>query len=253
MTCLLSAFLAAMGQESYSLAPEDAGSPARLMVTVPEPQENAGVLLQLMLPDGSSRANESPRLLSGRGWMLAARENRYILLRNGENDPDIPGISWAWRDNGLTRMDNWPNLLKPPALDMTGKAGLATSGWMAMLAECAGAMVIAAVLYWRFFRTSPACRMQRLARSAGTREAAWTAIHSFLTGYLHDRWGLGRHRPSLDWHTRRLDPSLGRRLEQLLAATSAARHGTLVPQPEPILIEWVAWLNDAEAYRARRL
>lgn len=253
MTCLLFAFLAAMGQESYSLAPEDAGSPARLMVTVPEPQENAGVFLQLVLPDESSRAAESPRLLSGRGWMLAAHGDRYFLSRNGDTSPDIPAVSWAWRDNGVVRTDNWPNLLKPPAGNIPAKARLVLSRWIAMLAECAGAMVIAAVLYWRFFRISPACRIQRLARSAGTSEAAWTAIHSFLMNYLHDRWGLGRHRPSLDWHTRRLDPSLGMRLEQLLEATSAARHGTMVPRPEPILTDWVAWLNDAEAYRARRL
>lgn len=246
--------LAVMGQERFSLAPDDAGSPVRMVITVPEPLTQAGVFLSLELPDGTSVESENPRLLRQGGWAIKRENNLVRLHRTDDSRPETAGILWRWRPKGsdLWREDQWNNLTGPTPLEISQKAStVARWGWVA--AEgLAVAVLMAGLLRWLRFR-HPANRLRHAMNGVDPGEPCWARLTRFVNDYLAVYWKIAGRKPSLNWHMKRLDPDLGRRLEQLMEATRSARHGTAFVAPAPLIDAWHRWLTDAEDHRMRRL
>lgn len=248
--------LAILGQEQFSLAPDDAGSPVRMVISVPEPLTQAGVFLSLELPDGTPIESEIPRLLHQGGWAIERENNLVRLHRTDDSRPETAGILWRWRPKGsdLWREDQWNNLIGPAPLGTRREAPTLSRwrwGWVA--AEgLATVGLMAGLLRWLRFR-HPANRLRLVLKGVDPGEPSWARLTDFVNDYLAGCWKIAGRKPSLNWHMKRLDPELGRRLEQLTEATRSARHGTVEVDPAPLVEAWVRWLTDAEDYRMRRL
>lgn len=246
--------LAALGQEKFALAPENPDSPIRLVVTVPEPIVQGKVFLDLKCTDGSSPEAESPGLIRSAGWALAREGGQYALSPTGNPRSEVPGISWRWRHRGTESWheDLWDNLAAQVSWNPTGPAPQKRPRWPWVAAEAISAAILMAGLFLWIRSRHPAQRLFAAMRSAGEGEAAWASLHQFISEYLANHWNLSGRNLVLAWHMKRLDPHLGRRLEQLTETTLAARHGTGTDDPQPLFAAWGLWLRDAEKYRLRR-
>lgn len=247
--------LAALGQERFILRPDDANSIVRLTVSVPEPLDRAGVHLDLHLPDGMPIETEPPRLLRQRGWLLARENSLVRLSRTEDPHPETPGLLWRWRPRGGApwHEDQWSDLTGPVPLAVRERPpahGRWRWGWI--VAEGLVAVgLMAGLLQWLRFR-HPANRLRRAMMFVDPGEPAWATLHEHVRDYLTGCWNLAGRAPVRNWHLKRLDPDLGRRLEHLMEASQAARHGTVAVEPAPLVEAWCRWLTDAEEYRMRR-
>lgn len=250
--------LAILGQERFSLAPDDASSPVRMVISVPEPLARAGVFLSLELPNGTPVESEIPMLLRQGGWAIERENNLVRLCRTDDSRPETAQIKWRWRPKGsdIWREDQWTNLIGPAPLESRREAPTHTRwrrGWGWVVAEgLATAGLMAGLLRWLGFR-HPANQLRLAMKRVGPGEPSWARLQHFVNDYLAEYWKIAGRKPSLDWHMKRLDPDLGRRLEQLTEATRSARHGTVEVDSAPLVEAWGRWLTDAEDYRIRRL